>query len=62
MTVGELKEKLNQYDDDMQVMTKKTELLGNIAYVNSVKEDTYGFFGKDIPCVLLTDKFEESEE
>lgn len=61
MTVGELKERLNQYDDDLEVLTKKTELLGNVAYVNSVKEDSYGFFGKEIPCVLLTDSFEERE-
>lgn len=27
-----------------------------VAYVNSVKEDTYGFFGIDVPCVLLTDE------
>jgi len=58
MKVGELKEILNHYSDDMEVMTKKTEILGNIAYVNSVRKSTYGFFGADIPCVLLTDEFE----
>lgn len=62
MTVGELKERLNQYDDDMEVLTKKTEIFGNVAYIHSVKEDSYGFFGEAIPCVLLTDEFEESEE
>jgi hypothetical protein len=46
----------------MEVMTKKTEIFGNVAYVNSVKEDSYGFFGKDIPCLLLTDEFEGNEE
>lgn len=56
MTVGELKEILNQFPDDMEVMTKKTELLGNVAYVNSVRKSTYGFFGADVPCVLLTDE------
>jgi hypothetical protein len=62
MTVGELKERLSQYDDDMEVLTKKTEIFGNVAYINSVRKDSYGCFGHDISCVLLTDEFEESEE
>lgn len=61
MTVKELRKALNGYPDDMEVLTKKTELFGNVAYVNSVKEDSYGFFGIDIPCVLLTDEFEPQE-
>lgn len=62
MTVKELREALNKFPDNMEVLAKKTELLGNVSYVNSVKEDSYGFFGADIPCVLLTDEFDESEE
>lgn len=58
MKVKELKEILNNFPDELEIMTKKTELLGNIGYVNIVKLDTYGFFGVDIPCVLLTDGFE----
>lgn len=62
MKVKDLRKALSNYPDDMEVLT---ELLGNVAYVNSVKEDSYGFFGKVIPCVLLTNEFEpqaESEE
>lgn len=44
MTVAELKRVLNRYPDTMEVMTKKTEIFGNVAYVNSVKQDSYGFF------------------
>jgi hypothetical protein len=62
MTVKELRDALKGFDDDMEVFTKKTELLGNIAYINSVKKDTYGFFGADIPCVLLTDEYDEEDE
>lgn len=63
MTVRELKETLNNYPDDMEVMTKKTEFFGNVAYINSIKQDSYVSFGVDIPCVLLTDEYEaESEE
>jgi len=56
MTVGELKEALNQFDDDLEVFTKKTEIVGNIGYVFNVKKDTYGFFGASLPCILLTDQ------
>lgn len=64
MTVKELKRILDTFDNDLEVMTKKTEIFGNVAYVNSVRKDSYGFFGQDVPCVLLTDEFEtqESEE
>ena len=70
MTVKDLRKALDDYPDDMEVVTKKTKLYGNVACVNSVKEDSYaleweyGYFGIDVPCVLLTDEidFQESEE
>lgn len=66
MTVGELKEALKQFDDNLEVFTKKTELLGNIryfiGYIFSAKQDTYGFFGESLPCILLTDQVEVREE
>lgn len=61
MTVKELHEILKDFDDDVEVMTKKTEIFGNIGYVNSVRKDSYGFFGTDVTCVLLTDEFEPQE-
>lgn len=61
MKVKELKEILNNFPDNLEVMTKKTEIFGNVGYVFSVKESTYGFFGADVPCVLLTDESEEGE-
>lgn len=61
MTVKELKIFLNRFDDDIEVITKKTEILGNVGCINSVRKDTYGFFGSDKPCVLLTDEYAESE-
>ena len=64
MTVKQLKEALDTFEDDLEIMTKKTEIFGNVACVNSVRKDSYGFFGVDVPCVLLTDEYEpqESEE
>lgn len=43
MTVKELRNILSNYSDDMEVLTKKSEILGNVACVNSVKEDSYSF-------------------
>ena len=62
MTVKELKEALNNYPDDYDVMTKKTEILGNVGFVNGLRSDSYGFLGADIPCVILTDEWETRED
>lgn len=61
MTVKELRDALKDFEDDVNVMTKKTEFFENIGDVNSVRKDSYGFFGVDVPCVLLTDEFESQE-
>ena len=58
MTVKDLRKALNDYPDDIEVMTKKTEVFGN---VNSVRKDSYGSLGIAVPCVLLTDEFESQE-
>lgn len=57
MTVQELITKLEGFDQNAEVMTKKTERLGNIGEVHSVRNDSYGFFGKAVHCVLLTDEY-----
>lgn len=62
MTVKEIRDALKEYPDDMEVLTKKTEFFGNVAFVNSVRKDSYGSFGVDVPCVLLTDEFGEDNE
>lgn len=61
MTVKDLRKALNDYPDDMEVMTKKTEIFGNVAYVNSIRQDSYCSVGIDIPCVLLSDEFKPQE-
>ena len=64
MTAKELRDILKDFDDNVEVMTKKTEIFENVGHINSVRKDSYGFFGADVPCVLLTDEFkpQESEE
>ena len=61
MTVKELKIALNGFDDDIEVITKKTEILGNVGFVNSVRKDRYFFGAGLLPCVLLTDECAEEE-
>ena len=58
MKVKELRNTLSNYPDDMEVLTKQAMISGEIAYVNSVREDSYRFYGMIIPCVLLTDEYE----
>lgn len=62
MTVGELKEALKQYDEDLEVFTKKTDFVGTIGCIHNVKKDTYGFFGESLPCILLTDQTDQVED
>ena len=59
MKVKELIAQLQGFDPNAEVMTKKTEIFGNIGEVNRCRSDSYSFFGKAIPCVLLTDEYEE---
>jgi len=61
MTVKEVREKLAKFPDDLEVMTKKTDL-GTVGCVYGVHLDTYAFFGADIPCVLLADYSNDDEE
>ena len=62
MTVKELRDALKDFDDDLEVITKKTEILGNVGYVNSVRKDSFLFLGAPCPCVLLTDEYAEKED
>lgn len=62
MKVKDLIEVLKTCDPNADVMTKKTEYFGNVGYVNSVQNSTYGFFGTSLPCVLLSDEYEDCEE
>lgn len=61
MIVRELREILKEFDGDLEIITKKTEILGNVGFVNSVRKDWY-FMGGNLPCLLLTDECAESEE
>jgi len=56
MTVKELCDYLKEFDDNTEVMTKKTEVFGTIGYVYSVRMASYKTLGTVMPCILLSDE------
>lgn len=55
MTVKELIQELQKCPEDLEVFTKKTEIMGNIGVSSNVYVDTYGFLGADVACVIISD-------
>lgn len=53
MNVGELKKLLDKFDDDIEVLFKVRTSIGTVAHITNGYHDTYAFFGKEIPCLLL---------
>ena len=62
MKVKELINQLSTMPDNYDVLTKKTELLGNVGEVVCVRIDEYASFGASVPCVLITDEWKYLEE
>ena len=69
MTVGRLKELLDKFDDEAEVMIRNSvNICGNISYLLQVEKSTYGSLGEDIDCVILNtydskrDNMEETED
>lgn len=57
MTVKELIKKLKSQKGDKEVLFQfKVMPTGNCAHVGKIRKTTYGFFGKAIPCVMLTNE------
>lgn len=59
MLVKELIKELQQYDGELEVYTKKEEIFGNIGGVNSTRLDQFSSFGELLPCVIISDNYEE---
>lgn len=54
ITVGDLKEVLKKYDDELEIFIRNSvNPCGNIAAMCEIKDDTYGFFGESIPCLII---------
>lgn len=60
MTVGEIMEELSKYPSDLEVFTKKTDIMGNVGFVYSVRQDVCSAYGATFPCVVVTDEIAES--
>lgn len=57
MTVKELIKKLKTQKGDKEVLFQfKPMPLGNCDHVSKVRKSSYGFFGKTIPCIMLTNE------
>ena len=57
MTVSELITELKLQEGDKEVLFKFAVMpTGNCDHVAKVLEGTYGFFGKPMPCVMLTNE------
>ena len=55
MKVKRLKELLNKVDDNQEVfIANSMNICGNISELDQIEETTYGFFGSDVPCIILT--------
>ena len=55
ITVKELIQELQKFPEDLEVFTKKTEIMGTIGISSNVYVDTYGFLGANLPCVIISD-------
>ena len=53
LKVKDLKKALENMDDDLEVYIRHQHLCGNITEAGECNKDTYGFFGKDIDCVII---------
>ena len=55
MTVKKLIQELQKCPEDLEVFTKKTELVGTIGVSRNMYVSTYGFLGANLPCVIISD-------
>ena len=62
MTVKELREKLAEFPDNYEVLTKKTDIGGNCGLVGCVRADKYMTWGVICDCVMITDEFGYDED
>ena len=50
----DLKEFLKDIDDDREIFIRNSvNICGNISEMAEAKEDTYGFFGESVPCIIF---------
>lgn len=54
MKINRLKEIIKDMPDDLEIFIRNTNnICGSIAELEQVEKSYYGFFGMDIPCIIL---------
>lgn len=54
MKVKRLKKILNNLDDNLEVFIRNSyNICGTIGELEQVEKSFYGFFGEDVPCLIL---------
>ena len=63
MKVKRLKEILNNLDDNLEVFIRNSfNICGTIGELEQAEKSFYGFFGKDIPCLILNTSYSKKLE
>lgn len=63
MKCKRLKELLNNLDDDLEIFIRNSHnICGTIGELEQVEKSFYGFFGSDIPCVILNTSYSKEME
>lgn len=63
MKVKRLKEILNNLDDDLEVFIRNSyNICGTIGELEQVEKSFYGFFGGDVPCLILNTSYSKKLE
>jgi hypothetical protein len=63
MKISDLKKQIEKLPDDMEVYIRCTlNPCGNIILAGKASKDTYGFFGQDIPCVIIEPLLDDSDD
>lgn len=63
MKCKRLKELLSNLDDDLEIFIRNSHnICGTIGELEQVEKSFYGFFGSDIPCVILNTSYSKEME
>lgn len=63
MKVKRLKEILNNLDDDLEVFIRNSyNICGTIGELKQIEKSFYGFFGEEVPCLILNTLYSKELE
>ena len=63
MKVKRLKKILNNLDDNLEVFIRNSyNIFGTIGELEQVEKSFYGFFGEDVPCLILNTSYSKKLE